>query len=398
MCYHNMAKKAKKEIKKYNVKPKYIDEIHDADLQKERDRASKYRLKVIVKMMILFIVPIIACVTITVASMSKSYHDNQVSQISIVKLKENKMMVDLVADLQRERALRIFYLLYNFNATFFSRLTDIQQKVYEHLSNMTRTNKYFSDLIENELDLVNKLKQSRTDVNIRNILKVFRDINSNLIGEIVTSIRLPVDIPIWKYHTSLVMLLLAIETEGDKLLIGANYFLNCYITEEELTLFTSSSNAYHSYVEMAFTFDQSVKERHKKEADLVHERLEKMIKPILLNASACPTKKREKTDNSFVWTNLTFKHNEVNRKQVTSAMAYMIDEELAFEQETWKELTAYIVFLILMVIGSIVTLVWYAKCINKMTLNVNSYSLKMSREKKKAEKLLYQMLPQTVAG
>lgn len=387
------------EVKEYDVaaSDQNIDDL-DKDLEQEKKRARKYRMKEIAKMMAIICIPVISCVAITITSFSNSYKSNYASQVITAKLKDSKMMMELVNDLQRERALAVFYLLYN-NDTFLEMLKEVQQRVDNHLRGMVSESDYLGQVVGSEFNLVNELQEKgRTGMEPNKVLKFYMEINAKFIHKMVTRVEVPLGNPIWKTYSFVTMMLQGVETAAEKMLIGANYFLNCKISQEDLTAFVSSSDQSKSYQEVAFFFDKKLFEKYDSEASDLLSKIKKMSKSILVNSENCPKSKKEKMTNSFVWSNLCFRYNEVQRNLITTELARIFENDLSVEQETNREFIFNCILLTVISIGASVTLFYYASGIFKMTRNVIIYSLKMSKEKKKAETLLYQLLPQTVAG
>ncbi len=223
------------------------------------------------------------------------------------------------------------------------------------------------------------------------------------------SIILPDTGTIWAKLVAVSSMLKASDAVGIKRALGSTFFTLCGSTMDQLKWFISLGGEFVSLLRVAFTYHPKSQKIYKQM--YIGSNLES---DILLNEQVigsenyyniCLTNIDElKFNNSKVWFN-DLTELIVLLKGIRDEITTEINMELkALIKSTDIEVIVYSVIMVIVTIGCTILSIWYSAHIYTMTHKIATFASSISQktkevacEKKKTDKLLYQMLPRQVA-
>lgn len=239
----------------------------------------------------------------------------------------------------------------------------------------------------------------------------YSEIINGLIDSMSGVVVIPEGDNIWKLYISVTQLLPVIEAESVQRAIGNSYFISCIISEKLQKLIT----------ELEFNAKYQMKQAMLYNPGLVSHFEERMgtIETALQNVTIM-REHLSNRDYDVICRNFTQeKRNMEGMMWLVSISAYinqlleLLDYDKRYLVVILNELVhskkiqyyVYISITVIISVGSIMLSVFYIKSVNRMSNKIGKYSSDLMRktsllsaEKKKTDKLLYQMLPVCVAS
>lgn len=201
-------------------------------------------------------------------------------------------------------------------------------------------------------------------------------------------------------------ILRATDVYGIQRALGSSFYTNCEMQSAEYEWYTSLTGQSSALVAFVSNYDAPSGHQIATEINAFNTVFED-LKNCMWNDS-CKESCRNMTTEEKFWrssqwfTNVTVLVDAIG--QVRVRLSDRITEELKnVTSEARREMIIYVVAMLVIIVACLTLGIWYASCIYSLTSRIRNYAwsvsqktLQLDAEKKKSEKLLYQMLPRQV--
>ncbi len=231
---------------------------------------------------------------------------------------------------------------------------------------------------------------------------------SGLLDASVALIVLPSNGDLWPNVIAFQAMLRAEEASGAQMAIGASFHHDCVMDVFLHDWFIALEEVLYTYLKLSFDYDARVKDEYEETLD---DGLSDLIEAMKVNITSTTFKKYCMSETA-VW-----RHDENKRwlkemleftmhiADVGKHSGHIIEDMLIqIEHKARNNMIVYCMIVIVFIGSCAVLGTWYAVSMFKMTGRMHAFANKISEktaelkeEKKKTEKLLYQMLPKIIA-
>lgn len=377
-----------------------------------RHVTSRNKVKEMTKLLSVLVVPLIVLIVLSGVSLDDNIKRWRTAEQTGVALNHNKLISDIVIRLQVERGLASTFLSGNRSSDLVSRTQDQNRIRTDHaLDELQRwpTNGFnvSGTVFRSKRDFLDNLQIHRARVNeVGYQLKVSSNIayytNVN-IGFILSGIISTVELTKQELSSVLVAkdtLLFATDLYGIERALGGTYYAACQLSDEDNALFS----AVNSQADVLTRYSKA----YFGETDIEvpdSSFLDVLRKEIRENEDACA---KYGADNVSTYALYWFENSTIYIDQLAVVLKNTTDQILITNERIRNDalvtviVFALVVSLIVIVCFSLGT--WFVIQTNNLLSVVGSYAKELSEktrelevERKRADRLLYQMLPRSVA-
>lgn len=377
-----------------------------------RNVTSRNKVKEMSKLLSVLVVPLIVLIVLSGVSLDDNIKRWRTAEQTGVALNHNKLLSDIVIRLQVERGLASTFLSGNRSSVQFSRAQDQNRILTDQaLDELQRwpTNGFnvSGTVFKTKQDFLDDLHIHRARVNdVGYQLKVSRNLayytDAN-IGFILSGIISTVELTKQELSSVLVAkdtLLFATDLYGIERAVGGTYYAACQLSDDDNALFS----AVNSQAEVLTRYSRA----YFGETDIEvpdSSFLDVLRKEIRENEDACA---KYGEDNVSTYALYWFDNSTIYIDQLavvlknTTNQILITNERIRSDALSTVIVFAVVVSLIVIVCFSLGT--WFVIQTNNLLSVVGSYAKELSEktreldaERKRADRLIYQMLPRSVA-
>lgn len=394
----------------------FFDNKHDHD---------QHRLKETLKMLSVMAVPVLMLISITAVTLHNAQQLNTQLHTAERTLKESLSVASLIGNLQKERGISSLFIGSSGGDDEIKRtLTTISGWTDNSLVAVLAQNREFNfgfdvmGLFVTTHNITQILNMNRAGAWSRSItaehnVLFYSNLNKGLINSMTGLIVLPSGDNIWKQYVAISNLLPATEAEGIIRAVGSSFFPSCQLSDNFHRWIIELIAKFDYLVDTALVFNNDLSE--------VYEDLLQEIPGIQYNLSimteelidrnyvyVCMNQtETERVMKGLLWFNTITTYINAHLALLTHAINNAVASIDSMAKGTNKTHTIFATILAVVCVGCLVLGIWYTSCINTMTgqIIISKYASVLSiktkeltEEKKRTEKLLYQMLPKSIAG
>ncbi len=373
----------------------------------------------IVKMMAVFVVPILALIGLIIIGLVRTVITYQDAERTTEAVDHSMGVTRLVTRLQIERGITSMFLSTSVGIEEtrdtlkeVQSITDnqINEMVHWPMPVIFRNQSLHQKADFQKLLLEFRLTTWTFNITSKVAVYFFLDINAALLDASVSTITLPSNGQLWPLLMAFSSLSRATECSGIQRAIGSSYHALCSVEYGLEELFVYLESQLSTYTDVAFHYyppSRTFHDTNLRSLDPLDTVL-KTFKHQMLDAEFGLFCLNQSSDwrfqeGNYWFTNITeFTYHLTN---TTNFVADSIQSELMkVRGKDRKKMVLYSAIAIIVIGGSMFLGVWYAFKIFKMTNKIQIYAKKISEkttelkeEKVRSERLLYQMLPKKIA-
>lgn len=338
-------------------------------------------------------------------------------------LEQSLAMKTLIGNFQQERSVSTLYIASGMDAkvrnNFQEVMTLSNQGIRELHKYISKSEAVFyrDDKTVTLGDITTQVAEHRGKVLNKSIaiednIMFYSHLNKALIDSMTAIVVIPHGDRIWKKYVSISNLLPVTEADSIQKSIGSEYFPTCNISAGFMKWFKELDTTSTLLTEMVFPYSPDLIPLYQEklaEIKDIQERITILKEQQLLNRSydkeCLEIPFEQRLANGMLW--YEYKAIYVTQyldllKQTTKDLTLLVTDAV---YDSRMSFAAYTCIGTLITGASIVLLVWYTRCINILINKIIKQAEAMSEktkevceEKKRTERLLYQVLPKSVAG
>jgi len=315
------------------------------------------------------------------------------------------LLEKFITNMQRERAEVAFYIFTNGSQTLEMNLTTRFRHTDTTLENMPWPDRFErgkEDMFKSKLrfqirheDFRQRIGQDEEDIN--SILYWYKFTDAVFLDHLSQDIKLTNSSAVWRYLIGYKNLLRAIENLGIAVVYGIRYYGQGNITEDNYIQFIKHDTLSSEYLNQSKNFVPQVRadfEKIKTEGSEYYTWQSSRVQ-VLSQKNRNPD-----TEEAYQYYQATYRYTE-DLREVLKNLRLRIGDIVGSELSSANEQQAFgiaLLVLVLIISPIIIILVRNATVtIQVFSLNLAKKAHELKMEKKKADKLLFQMLPPTVA-
>jgi len=331
-------------------------------------------------------------------------YQRDVSAIGL-KVDGATLLEKFITNMQRERAEVAFYIFTNGSQTLEMNLTTRfrhTDSTLDHMPWPDRFEKGNEDMFKSKLrfqirheDFRQRIGQDEEDIN--SILYWYKFTDAVFLDHLSQDIKLTNSSAVWRYLIGYKNLLRAIENLGIAVVYGIRYYGQGNITEDNYIQFIKHDTLSSEYLNQSKNFVYQVREDFEKikAEGSEYYTWQSSRQQVLSHKNRNPD-----TQEAYQYYQATYRYTEDLRevlKNLRLRISAIVGNELSSADEQ-QALGIAVLVLVLIISPIIIVLVRNATfTIQVFSLNLAKKAHELKMEKKKADKLLFQMLPPTVA-
>lgn len=357
------------------------------------------------RMLMVILIPTIGLTSLSAQALHQTLDLHSDTQAGIESIKYSNKIGHLVKHLQRERGASTLKVTSNSSPAILSVYRNATQACLNELgfyansyvsSNTTKKDVFDSILtFRDQVDLFN--------VSGKDTIVFYTNINDVLITHSKRTLILPNNKELHQLTEASVILLKLTDVLGIERALGSTFYVSCPFSDHDLHWFLRIDGTAEYLFYATSTNDPWMEKQfkiHKADMTEVITNLQE-DKMIMTKTSNCSATSMARS--IFWFSNMTIYIDILHK--IRDDLDIRISElltEIMYEAE--RDLIIYIFVQVLVIISIVSLSAWYLVCIDKMTLKISTFALKIKIKtkevayaKKQTENLLYQMLPRKVA-
>ncbi|XP_077982400.1 uncharacterized protein LOC144437349 [Glandiceps talaboti] len=374
------------------------------------------------KMIVILTVPIVALVIQSSISVANTASTEFLTTTLKDAVNQNQLTAEVVDNLQKERGLSAMYLSSNKTTlTARERLQSLYPDTDAKIMAMPAWSPGQLLIGEENVDIRTKfgllnfidiyrhvVQDEHTDMRFEQIIKYYTNINEALMVLAVTRLVNIQDGRLWPLLVAKISILTATDYIGISRALGSTYYAGCSLTQENRHWIIEGDSRGKMLMADAFRYQPSVKDMYYSllnDEYPLNETLNDMAQEIYLNKNPCEKYGRE---NSLLMADYWFQNTTLHINILTQLQTEtrdMINKQLGeMVQNAKTEFVIYVTLLFAITIGSLSLGVWYScniyyllQTLTTFGRTVSEQTRQLTKEKRKTDDLLYQMLPKSVA-
>ncbi|XP_064641051.1 uncharacterized protein LOC135495942 [Lineus longissimus] len=371
------------------------------------------------KMLMVILLPIVALIVIAAVSLANAVNVNTSSLEALAEISTDMKLFDIVLSLQVERGLTAMYL--SSNASNKQNLKDLQEQQaavdklldgIEYLpsisirdKNLTTKSEIWRNLKEQRREYVVNCCKSFVDG-----IQFYSEITLQFQNAVTEQIVLPFDGNLWKDIVAQNSLLRATDSVGIQRALGTTYFNLCGFSRENYAWFITLQAEEEVFLSTALTYSKLFRKHmdleNEKHQDLFTELKTFYAQIHLADFVKLCTNMTEKERHilSTSWFGHMTESIEVIKTSHRVLAADITKSLYDLVESTKGSLIIYGLVMVVVTVVCLILGIWYSSCMYNITHAIQHFALtltvktkELKEEKKRTEKLLYSMLPKTVA-
>ena len=375
------------------------------------------------KMMLVVITPIITLMVLTAVHLSNAVITKRTASSTLRHANMELGVFRLVTALQVERGMSVMYLSSKrTNSLAYGRLL---QKYAD--TNLAIRRLEYWPFVKKEVTINAKLETnatfvSRLDVYRRRLVAnnasfqetvtFYTKYTQTFLNWIVAGIEMPDEGNIWRKAVTNIALLRASDVVGLVRAIGATFYSPCELSQDHSLWLVRLDAEANTLLEQAFIYDHEIKKTYASNLKSKHP-LEEILNAKKLDMVITPSHTQQLCRNQSHEMRLTMANEWFD--QMTSYMSILREAQTTIVASILRDLddllqvvdinlSIYVSVMAVVTILCVSVTLWYGQNMHDMTSRVVAYAKKVTmktkeldEEKQRADSLLYQMLPQSVA-
>ncbi|KAL5022583.1 hypothetical protein ScPMuIL_001738 [Solemya velum] len=397
---------------------KAIRAIRDRQLERALDESKSGRIIEMVKLMIVISVPVVTLIVLASVLLTEAIVLYNATNKAIESIHRATLLSRFIGNLQRERGMSAMFLSSGGeNNDSFNALSVLRAE-----SDSTLTSIWWP---EYGLDIGGKLytkpevhvmmaewrKMVDSDgVTFRNNILFYTEINESIMTFTINLVTIPDNYELSKTVVSGDALLHLTDIAGIQRALGSTFFTLCAFSTVDLQWFSELEGRSIELLAIALQYDKTVKESYttKQESSQFVSDLLRSKKGLMWSEAYKENCRRFDPEERFYNSREWF-HNMTTYIDII----FQIRNELSFHtsgiltdisKKSQQDVTIYAAVQIVVTIVCLALSIWYAiymnnmtKCLRDYARHINHKTKELALEKRRTEKLLYQLLPRKIA-
>lgn len=399
---------------------KAIRAIRDRQLERALDESKTGRMIEMIKLMVVISVPVITLIALASVLLTESIVLYHATNKAIESIHRATLLTRFIGEIQRERGMSAMYLSSSGeNNDSFDDLSDLRLKSDSTLNSIWWPD-YGIDIGERiytkpEMQILMKDWRRMVDigdVNFKNNIVFYSEINESIMAFAISLVILP-DTSNYDLSKAMVAgdaLLHLTDIAGVQRALGSTFFTLCEFSTDNLQWFSELEGRSVELLAIALQYDKTVKSAYTKnqESSQFVSDLLRSKKGLMWSDAYRQNCRRfdemERYYNSREWFHNMTTYIDIIFK-IRNELSLQTSRMLSnISVKSQQDVTVYTVAQILVTIVCLALSIWYAQHMNNMTKclrnyarHINHKTKELASEKRRTEKLLYQLLPRKIA-
>nr|XP_006825617.1 PREDICTED: uncharacterized protein LOC102809714 [Saccoglossus kowalevskii] len=381
----------------------------ELDLTSDERRESRFRRDRMAKMLIILFLPIFVIIIQTGVQVNEAIRHKHDAQHAHDEVKISVQTAALVTEIQKERGMTSVYVSSN-SSDALQTLLGFYQGTYKAIDDITiwpgsqkdgdvfATKETFREFLANHRSQVEPGTYFKLEIDF------YTDLIQIIINWVTSSIHMNAQWDLLQSVIAYDAFLRSKDAIGVERALGGTYFGKGGFTQEEYRFFCEVSSSASTLLSLSMQHYDLVKDKYSElmsveTATQLRESLDSLKSQIYAN----------NISGSDVMQGLYWFYNMTSYMSIIGEVEKLVTDQILamFNEQVSDAVRETIIsFVILALVLTICPMigVWYVISVNRMTSAIKHYALnlttkttELSKEKKRSEKLLYQMLPPTVA-
>ena len=400
-----------------------VSDVSTADMTDNQEMeiivhdASGYERSQLVKMVCLLALPTISVIVISVVAMTASLNTMSSTQEFREQITIMVQLTRLLDAVQVERGVSCLYVVSSNKTTYADSLVEAKRQLVmrlndlgdnfhiEHNGEAYTTTGEASRYLSKFHDVVESRKTTLT-----NVIYFYTNITTSILKAIFQDNQMQAIGGVWTKFTGYMFIVKAVDKLGILRALGASYFATCLISEENKRWFRILQSQSDNFIGLAIEQYPELGPSHAEEQGSyahVDQGLSHLIEEMLednagAHCNALPDAVLAEEALDF-FSDMTsyMAHFQEHGSHVLAD--FVLDVEGTSRVAT-VNVTCYVIVVACVMLLSTVLIVWYVRKIRRMITQIRRYAVstaekmnEVKEERMKTERLLYQMLPRSVA-